>query len=456
MMIARDLRITARDNWPLAATLYEPTGKTGLNRPLGLMILNSEAGVKRQFYADFASHVAARGVAVLTYDYRGIGGSVLGDSAKGVAATLGQWGREDFTGALAWAIENHPDVPPFVLGHGIGGQIAGLADNLGQARSLLLVGAGHGYWRLRDAGRAWRQSWFWHVTVPATVKTLGYLPGGMVGVPEDLPAGVALRWARWARHPDYICGIEPEARAQFAAYNGPITAYSSIDDHMAPPRLVEALLSFYPNAKSTHIPLSPAKVGLDKIGHFGFFDKKIADHLWPRMTEWLRRTVTEVAKEIALEELIEARAIGKIRTPSNAKVIAADLRKTIHEKIAEQTKENALAIPVKPIDGIRQLTLTETAKRLFGFDTGRIDIKKSEKEAATIARQTMTTEETDAVIDLSTQEDSRAARRAQRRQRMAPEPKVQTKAQNKVQSPGAPTEYPSPTPQRPPVTDQQA
>lgn len=448
-MIAREMRITASDGWPLAATLYEPTAKTGLSRPLGLMILNSEAGTKRGFYADFASHVAARGVAVLTYDYRGIGGSMLSESARGTQATLAQWGTLDFAGALSWALEHHPDVPPLVMGHGIGGQIAGLADNLHHVRSLLLIGAGHGYWRLRDSGRAMKQAWFWHVTIPATVRTLGYVPGGFFGVREDLPAGVALRWARWARNPDYLLGIEPEARARFAAYTGPITAYSAIDDAMAPPRLVEALLGWYPNARSVHIPLTPAKVGLDKIGHYGFFDRKMADHIWPRMTEWLRRTVTEVAKEIALEDLIEARAIGKIRTPKNARLLAAKMRQDIQERIAANTAPVVpmpdMAVPALPAPSAPGLLASAGA-----LITGRKRTKHTPPtETPAIATPTI---DSGAEIDLQDQdaeENSRAARRASRRQRRAlPE--------TRIQAPGPQTEYPSPAPQRPPATDHSA
>lgn len=459
MMIARDFRITARDSWPLAATLYEPTAKTGLARPLGLMILNSEAGTRRQFYADFASHVAGRGVAVLTYDYRGIGGSMASESAaKGITATLAQWGRDDFAGALGWAIEHHPDIPPFVLGHGVGGQIIGLADNAHLARSLLLVGAGHGYWRLRDSGRAMKQAWFWHVTVPATVNALGYLPGKMLGLREDLPGGVALRWARWARNPDYLVGVEPEARMLYARYEGPITAYSSIDDPVAPPRLVEALLGLYPSARATHIPLTPAKVGLDKIGHYGFFDRKMADHLWPRMTEWLRRTVTEVAKEIALEDLIEARSIGKIRTPKNARMLAAKLREEVHARIIPSTEPENLPVPISETPAGIATPRQEVpfSARPAGLINAAINMLGTRK-TTTITQPIVPTTSAAATVDdnpveieqFEPEENSRAARRASRRQR-------RTAPDQRIQNPGPQTEYPSPAPPRLPGTDQQA
>ena len=218
-------------------------------------------------------------------------------------------------------------------------------------------------------------------------------------------------------------------------------------------------MGFYPNAKSTHIPLSPAKVGLEKIGHFGFFDKRMADHLWPRITEWLRRTVTEVAKEIALEELIEARAIGKIRTPSNAKVLAANLRKTIHEKIAEQEKAKTASLPVvmeaapAAAPAKTRTGLAETASRLLGGGKSRTTAKTPELIPAASMRAPALTEEYVPDPDLSpedVEENSRAARRAARRQRQRTVPDV------KVPNPGPQTEYPSPSPQRPPATDQQA
>ena len=65
-----DLTLAARDRTKLAATLFEPAAPNG-----GAILINIGTGIPRQFYAAFAGHLASRGFTVLTYDYRGIGGS---------------------------------------------------------------------------------------------------------------------------------------------------------------------------------------------------------------------------------------------------------------------------------------------------------------------------------------------------------------------------------------------
>ncbi len=73
-----DLLLAARDGVKLAASLFEPAAPNG-----GAVLLNSGTGIPRQFYAAFARHLAERGFVVLTYDYRGLGGSDKPRDARG-------------------------------------------------------------------------------------------------------------------------------------------------------------------------------------------------------------------------------------------------------------------------------------------------------------------------------------------------------------------------------------
>ena len=73
-----DLMLGARDGVKLAATYFDATPPFR-----GALLLNGGTGIPRQFYAPFASHLAGRGFTVLSYDYRGIGGS-----EKPAAATM--------------------------------------------------------------------------------------------------------------------------------------------------------------------------------------------------------------------------------------------------------------------------------------------------------------------------------------------------------------------------------
>src|SRR3954467_1593181 len=66
------LRIRALDGFELVATLYRPGRRE--DRETAVLI-NSATAVKRGYYDPFARYLAGEGLTVLTYDYRGIGGS---------------------------------------------------------------------------------------------------------------------------------------------------------------------------------------------------------------------------------------------------------------------------------------------------------------------------------------------------------------------------------------------
>jgi predicted alpha/beta hydrolase len=130
--------------------------------------------------------------------------------------------------------------------------------------------------------------WFLtHVLLPGMSRVYGYVPSRIFGQGEDLPAGVAIEWARWCRHPGYLVGAlgAQEAYARFAA---PIRAYAVADDSYAPPAAVEAFLEFYPNAPRAVEKVAPEAHG-GPIGHFGFFRERFKDTLWNEAAEWMER-----------------------------------------------------------------------------------------------------------------------------------------------------------------------
>ncbi len=65
-----DISLPATDGYLLGATLFLPRGAKR-----HAVLINSATAVPRKIYSGFASYLARRGCAVLTYDYRGIGGS---------------------------------------------------------------------------------------------------------------------------------------------------------------------------------------------------------------------------------------------------------------------------------------------------------------------------------------------------------------------------------------------
>jgi predicted alpha/beta hydrolase len=123
-------------------------------------------------------------------------------------------------------------------------------------------------------------------------RVLGYLPK-QAGMGEDLPAGVALQWARWCSHPEYLMSEFPEARERFAKFDRPILSYSFTDDTYAPARAVDALFEVLTAAPATRRRLSPAELGVSAIGHFGFFRPRAGAKLWDEATDFLVSAVRD-------------------------------------------------------------------------------------------------------------------------------------------------------------------
>ena len=279
-----DVIIPALDHLPLAGTLTEPQGA-----PRGAVLIGSAMGVPRGFYGPFADYLAEGSLAVLRFDYRGIGGSLRGPLRQS-DATMHAWGEQDLAGALRFLRERHPGIPLLLVGHSAGGQLFGLVPEPNQVCAVLAVGAQSGYWgNWRGAGRL-RMLFCWTALFPALTRALGYLPlKRLTGGGEDVPPGVALEWATWGRDPDYVLSYarrKDEARG-YAGFTGRLRAYALADDSYAPRTAVQALLAFYPAASRELLYVEPASIGARSIGHFGFFQRRFRDTLWSDARSWL-------------------------------------------------------------------------------------------------------------------------------------------------------------------------
>ena len=280
---SRATRITAADGFSLAATEYEPP-----NAARAVVVINAATAVKRRYYERFALYLASHGFAVVTYDYRGVGDSAP-SRLRGFSASMREWGTLDQPAVVRHALAWHPRLPLMVVGHSVGGQILGLLDDPSRVRRTLMVAAQHNYfglWRPQERYVLWA---LWTLVMPTTSRVLGYFPGSWFGLGENLPRGVALEWARWCRSPGALVQvIGGDAAARFAAYRGEILALSFEDDtKFAPRRAVEGLLRFYAGARVEHRHLTPADLGVQKVGHFGFFRETTSTRGWPMAVEWL-------------------------------------------------------------------------------------------------------------------------------------------------------------------------
>lgn len=269
----------ADDGRPLAGTVLEPA------RVDGAVVIASATGVPRRIYGGIASHLAEAGLAVLTFDYRGIGDSRRGP-LRSEPARMQDWGRLDLEGALGFMRQQHPRAPLFLLGHSAGGQLVGLAPSSRHLAGAALVGsqlgwAGHWPWPWR--GLMWTA---WHALIPGLTALAGFLPMRVFGQGEDLPGGVAREWARWGRRRNYLFdALGEEVREAYAALRFPVRALHIADDFYAPRSGVEALVAFYGGEREVR-SVSPGEVGARRIGHFGWVRPRFEQAIWAPIRDW--------------------------------------------------------------------------------------------------------------------------------------------------------------------------
>jgi predicted alpha/beta hydrolase len=282
---SRAVGFAAADGTPLAGTVFEPTQAALGNAPL--IIIGGAAGVPSRYYARFANYLADLGHPVLTYDYRGIGLSRVG-SLKGANIRMRDWCVSDTPGAIDWAVRAYPGRPLHWLGHSLGGFATGLAHNNTAVVRQLSIATLSGYWRLLSSPERYRVRFLMGLMAPMVVRTVGYLPGWMMGG-EDMPGPAFLEWTGWCMDPRFMFGDPTLTEVKYLdQFRAPIRFAQIEDDIWGTPAAVARIAShFTANAEKSIWTIRLADVGGKPIGHHGFFREQFRDTLWRAAYEWL-------------------------------------------------------------------------------------------------------------------------------------------------------------------------
>jgi predicted alpha/beta hydrolase len=270
-----DLTVPAFDGRPLTATLFEPAD------PSHAVVVSTATATPRGFYRAFASWLAARGAAVLTYDYRGSGGQPA--ELRRSNARMRDWGSLDFPGALAFMRQRYPELQVGVVGHSFGGHALLMAPNTGEVGRTVLVASQSGYWRLTAPSERLKVWALINVAAPLLAQAIGFVPGSRVGLGEDLAKGIMREWRGWCNKPDYF-NEDPSMQSILsngARYTAPTLMLGLTDDLWATPPAIEWLARQYINAPVERRTVNPQTFGLSEIGHMGFFRSRNGEALWP-------------------------------------------------------------------------------------------------------------------------------------------------------------------------------
>jgi predicted alpha/beta hydrolase len=289
-MSTQDIHLKALDGFPLTATLYTPpTPVMSADGKQQYIVIGSATAVPRGFYRRFCDYAASLGLHAIVADYRGIGDSMpASGKLKGFVMDYADWSCYDLAAAVQYA---HQRGDVYLVGHSLGGHAIGqLPDpNMLKAAYLCASGAGWAGW-MPPAERI--KVWcLWNVIGPIATQWLGYQPMSKFGIGEDIPLGVYRDWKRWCSFPRYFFDDPaPDAKAiaqKFERVRMPVAAAASVDDLWAPPKSRDAFFSGYINAKVDCIDLTPAALGVQQIGHMGYYRKEVGATFWPQIMAWL-------------------------------------------------------------------------------------------------------------------------------------------------------------------------
>lgn len=287
------LTIPALDGYPLQAQMW---GGDAPDQRTPVVIINPATSVHSRYYSRFAGFLQAHGFSVITYDYRGIGGS-RPHKMRGFDATWLDWGGQDFEGVLRFVSERFPGRPVQVVAHSVGGFLIGMAPSNHVISRVFTMGSQFAYWK--DYARHKRFAMFlrWHVVMPTLTAIFGYFPGKRLGWLEDTPRGVVKEWT--ARHPRFedayrtghlARSAEERARLveSFSRLTGDTLAVSLSDDEFGTIPAIERLLAYFTNSRTMHLRIEPQALGQREIGHFAFFNARFEESLWQVPLLWLR------------------------------------------------------------------------------------------------------------------------------------------------------------------------
>ncbi len=276
-----DRIIKSGDGWPLEATTFRP------DEARMAVLMSAGTGFPRGFYGRFARWMAAHGAVVLTYDYRGIGGSRPEDLAA-MRMDYPDWGRLDMPAALEALKTAAPGLPVFHVGHSVGGHFVGFMPNQDEIARHAFVSVGSGWWGGHHRTYNSFELTFWLVLGPHDLSKHGYVRSGKLWRGTDLPRGVFQTWKRWCLKPSYFLkeladgALDPQ---QFDRVKAPIRSWIFSDDPIATPDTGARLLTAYPGAPSEILTRRPEDFGVRRIGHEGAFRKGM-EPLWTEILAW--------------------------------------------------------------------------------------------------------------------------------------------------------------------------
>lgn len=277
-----DIKITCDDQIQLTGTCYSPTKKI-----ISAVLIAPATGIKRQFYANFSMYLAKHGYGVITFDNRGVGGSLVGN-IKDCDASLQCWGEKDLPAALDKLKQTFPNTRYHLIGHSAGGQLVGLMPNAHELSSIFNYACSSGRLKNMHLVQQIKAHFFMNVFIPLNNVIFGYTKSQWLGMGEPLPKKVAKQWREWCNGHGYVKTAFGETIHQhfYDELCTPSMWVNASDDDIANSKNVSDMMSVFTSLNVNKLTLTANVHGLNEIGHMKFFSRK-SQVLWSYALDWL-------------------------------------------------------------------------------------------------------------------------------------------------------------------------
>lgn len=284
------VRFPALDGYPLGGFLHVATDAA----PAQAVVFATGGGIRAEVYKHFLNYLAGQGVAVLAFDYRGIGESRPA-KLRGFHAGLEDWAEFDAGGAIRWMSARYPGARLTGMGHSIGALLIGAGEPAANLAQLVFIAPHVGFQPDYGFGVRWLVRLAWRVIGAPLRLAFGYFPASAMRLGEDLPNRVARQWATrtFGKVEDTDAGSagrrERLALQRIAEIRKPALVLSISDDPWATDAGVRRFLHAYKRLLAVRLVLQPES-DEPVVGHFGFFRRRFGASYWPIAARFVTAT----------------------------------------------------------------------------------------------------------------------------------------------------------------------
>lgn len=248
--------MSAAERWPVRATdghEYELLVQAP-EQPRAALLFGCAMGVDASYYAPFATALSEHGILLVMCDLRGHGTSSL-RPRRGVDFGYRECVELDIPAAVAVVRERAPDLPLYLGGHSLGGQLVMLhvAAARPEIAGMVLVACAIPYYRnWQGRSRAFIQAAA--SLFPIAGFLLGYVPGDRLGFGGTEARTLMRDWAHNAKTARYEpVGSDVDYEAALRTLEVDLLSVNIAGDEMAPPNAVDFMFEKVPGARGRRV-----------------------------------------------------------------------------------------------------------------------------------------------------------------------------------------------------------